>query len=71
MVLKEGFQWRLGDRVSIDVWKQPWLRSTNVAYIQTPMYPRMEDKDVQIEVQGERKIGYDFLNFFRYVKFRK
>lgn len=29
------------------------------------------DKDVQIEVQGERKIGYDFLNFFRYVKFRK
>ncbi|KHN10501.1 hypothetical protein glysoja_046907, partial [Glycine soja] len=39
-------QWRLGDRVSIDVWKQPWLRSTNVAYIQTPMYPRMEDLKV-------------------------
>lgn len=46
VVLKEWFWWKLGDEVSIDVWKQPWLRSTNVAYIQTPMYPRMEDLKV-------------------------
>ncbi|KAG5098011.1 hypothetical protein JHK82_047865 [Glycine max] len=36
----------LGDGMSNDVWKQPWLRSTTNAYIQTPLYPGMENLKV-------------------------
>lgn len=32
--------------MSNDVWKQPWLRSTTNAYIQTPLYPGMENLKV-------------------------
>lgn len=57
VVLKEWFWWKLGDEVSIDVWKQPWLRSTNIAYIQTPMYPDMEHLKVSDPLIIIRAIG--------------
>ncbi|KAG4933561.1 hypothetical protein JHK87_047563 [Glycine soja] len=44
--VEKGFWWKLGDGMSNDVWKKPWLRSTTNAYIQTPLYPGMENLKV-------------------------
>jgi len=37
VLVKNGIRWRLKDGKSINIWNDPWLRSNDGSYVQTPL----------------------------------
>jgi hypothetical protein len=46
VVVRGGLRWKLGNGEKVSVWKYPWLRNENQAYVTTPMFDGREDMKV-------------------------
>jgi hypothetical protein len=46
VVVRGGLRWRLGNGEKVSVWKYPWLRNEDHAYITTPMIEGRENMKV-------------------------
>jgi hypothetical protein len=46
VVVRGGLRWKLGNGEKVSVWKYPWLRNENQAYVTTPMIDGREDMKV-------------------------
>jgi hypothetical protein len=63
VIVRGGLRWCIGDGRSIELWKEPWLRSNECSYITTPMLQGGEHMKVaDIMETGSSRWNWSMIN---------